>query len=515
MPDRILSHQLSQIPRSVKSGHAVGSQPEATKIDHRGMPMRRLFTLRCPCPQREKWLAAAIVVIAVALRLGLAISLVRQPERYFQSDAYGYENLANNLLRFHAFTASEAPPLEPDTFRTPLYPLFMAAIYAVFGHQPFVIVLVQCGASLMSLWFVFLLADRMFGRSAALLAALWMALDLGQVIFASLIMTETVFVTLLVLSTWCTWRLISATIRRKKLIYAGLTGITAGLAALCRPVAMYLPVVMAFVVGVLWLERGHSSRTVWRHVRQTVVIVLLFVATLSPWLLRNAILFRSPQLSSIQGFNLLFHNTAYMRARLEGSTWKEAYTQIRAEVQAETGNRQLNPLELADYYQQKAIREIAGHPAAYAHAHLEGIFWLFAMPNTNFLANLLGILDHPTGIIANLRTRDPSANLQALQGFWNDFVRGSPAQLIFLLALVLEMLILGCIYVGALLGIAASIRKKKWILLAILLGQIGYFALLAGPLGYGRFRIPAMPFICILAGSGWAWALSYTRHRLR
>ena len=122
------------------------------------------------------------------------------------------------------------------------------------------------------------------------IAALWMALDLGQVIHASLILTETVFVTLLLSSIWCTWQLLSATIHRTKLIYAGLTGVTAGLTALCRPVAMYLPVVIAFVVGVFWLERERSSRTIWQHVCQIVVIVLLFVAALSPWLIRNVIL---------------------------------------------------------------------------------------------------------------------------------------------------------------------------------------------------------------------------------
>jgi 4-amino-4-deoxy-L-arabinose transferase-like glycosyltransferase len=370
---------------------------------------------------------------------------------------------------------------------------------------------VQCGASLIGLWLVFRLADQMSGRSAALLAALWMALDLGQVIHASLILTETVFVTLLLSSIWCTWQLLSATIHRTKLIYAGLTGVTAGLTALCRPVAMYLPIVIAFVVGVFWLERERFSRTIWQHVCQIVVIVLLFVAALSPWLIRNVILFRSPQLSTIQGYNLLFFNAGYLRARLKGVTWEEAYAQIQAEVQAEVGDQHLNPLEMADYYQQKAIYEIASHPVAYARVHLAGIFWQFVLPNTNFLANMLGILDRPTGIIANLRTRDLSANLQVLQEFWSDFVRGSPAQLIFLLALVSEVLILGCIYLGASWGIGMGIREKKWTVLAILLGLVGYFAVVTGPVGYGRYRLPAMPFLCILAGSGWARVLSHVR----
>ncbi len=396
------------------------------------MSIRRPLTSRCSRPQTKTLLA--VVIVAAVLRLSLAISLADQPERYFQSDAYGYEYLANNILRFHIFTGSQAPPLEPDTFRTPLYPLLMAAIYAVFGHRPFMVVLAQCGASMISLWLVFRLADQMFGWSAALLAALWMALGLGQVIHASLILTETVFMTLLLSTVWCAWQLLNDTTRRTKLTYAVLTGVTAGLTALCRPMAIYLPVVIAFVVGVFWLERERSLRTIWQRVYQVVVIALLLATTLSPWLIRNVILFHSPQLSTIQGYNLLFFNAGYLRARLKSVTWEESYAQIQAEVQTEIGDQHLNPLELASYYQQKAIQEIADHPVAYARVHLAGIFWQFTLPNTNFLANMLGILDRSTGIIANLRTRDVSASLQVLREFWYEYMHGSPAQLIFILA---------------------------------------------------------------------------------
>jgi len=495
-----------------------------------------------PSPIRS-WSTTAIVLIAVLLRVGLAAALASQPERYFQSDAPHYERLANNLLEFHVFTLSEAPPLEPDALRTPLYPLFMAAIYGLFGHRPFAIVLAQCAASMISLWLASHLAHRTFGRRAALIAALCMALDLGQVIFASLIMTETVFVTLVVSSAWWTWRLVDATtsvrseggcrhpfrsagvpFRRDRLVYAGLAGASAGLAALCRPVATYLPIVLAAVVGVHWLEQGRSrpdrfrktcqvspqgrsAQTIGRALGQIGVMGLAVLISLSPWLIRNALRFDSPQLSTIQGFNLLFHNTAYLRARLDGSTWKEEFNQLRDDVEAEIGDQDLGQMELASYYQQKAIREIASHPVAYAQAHATGMFWFFATPNTNFLANQLGILRQPTGIIANLRTRNLSANLQALREFWDEYVYGAPVQLVFLLALVSEILILGCTYLGALWGTVVGIRERQWASLALLLGLIGYFAFVTGPLGYARFRIPAMPFICILAGSGWAHGL--------
>jgi hypothetical protein len=58
-----------------------------------------------------------------------------------QGDARGYHELATTLLTQHrlAYGATDAP----NALRTPGYPVFVAALYALFGWHPWVVMLFQ------------------------------------------------------------------------------------------------------------------------------------------------------------------------------------------------------------------------------------------------------------------------------------------------------------------------------------------------------------------------------------
>ena len=49
-------------------------------------------------------------------------------------DSKTYARIARNVLEQHSYSEAEAPPYEPTLIRLPGYPLFLAAIYKVFGH---------------------------------------------------------------------------------------------------------------------------------------------------------------------------------------------------------------------------------------------------------------------------------------------------------------------------------------------------------------------------------------------
>lgn len=76
------------------------------------------------------WLA--IFLLALAARWAYAAQL--PPNAPLVSvDAQGYHALALNLLAGHGFTLNTAPPFVPDAIRTPLYPVFVATVYALTG----------------------------------------------------------------------------------------------------------------------------------------------------------------------------------------------------------------------------------------------------------------------------------------------------------------------------------------------------------------------------------------------
>jgi hypothetical protein len=82
--------------------------------------------------QQTKWIAFALLLLtAFSFRLYVA--------RYLANDSPGdgkvYARMARNLLEQHVYSHDEEPPYTPSIIRLPGYPLFLAAIYSVFGHE--------------------------------------------------------------------------------------------------------------------------------------------------------------------------------------------------------------------------------------------------------------------------------------------------------------------------------------------------------------------------------------------
>jgi hypothetical protein len=69
--------------------------------------------------------------------------------------------------------------------------------------------------------------------------------------------------------------------------------------------------------------------------------------------------------------------------------------------------------------------------------------------------------------------------------------------------------LLGLTYAGSGFGIVALVSGRRWFTLALLLLPLLYFLLVPGAPSNPRFRVPAMPYICLLAGLGIMSALGW------
>ena len=69
--------------------------------------------------------------------------------------------------------------------------------------------------------------------------------------------------------------------------------------------------------------------------------------------------------------------------------------------------------------------------------------------------------------------------------------------------LIFSALLLAVVYASATIGTAQLVRERRWLILALLFLLITYFVgLSAGGEANSRFRIPVVPFLAILAGTG-------------
>lgn len=157
-------------------------------------PRAALAALR-EAPRWQRAALAAILLAGLAARLVLV--LVARP--VLASDARDYDVLARNLLDGRGYVQVYEGETESfngftfRAFRSPGYPLLLAAWYAVFGRQPAVALLANVLADLVTQGCFVLIAVHLLGSGPALLVAGLLA---GHVLWTPLLMTESVYTAL-------------------------------------------------------------------------------------------------------------------------------------------------------------------------------------------------------------------------------------------------------------------------------------------------------------------------------
>jgi len=142
--------------------------------------------------RRYLWIVIGIVLFAALFR----IAVVHWLPNDTPGDGIIYAQMARNVLEQHVYSHDTQPPYNPSLVRLPGYPLFLAAIYSVFGHTNngavrFVQALIDtatCGliALLAFLW----QPDKKKKRASAIAALALAAISPFTTIYAATILTE-------------------------------------------------------------------------------------------------------------------------------------------------------------------------------------------------------------------------------------------------------------------------------------------------------------------------------------
>ena len=165
---------------------------------------------------------------------------------------------------------------EPELRRPPGYAFFAAGTILVLGEELRALVFAQHLLGVATAMLTYLLGRVTFGRPAGLAAGLLVALNGALVLSGQSVMTETLFTFLLV----ATLLALLLAGRSGRWGWALLAGIALGAAALTRPVAQALVILvpLAFLV---------YTRRPWPVVRGTALVGIGFALVLVPWMVRN------------------------------------------------------------------------------------------------------------------------------------------------------------------------------------------------------------------------------------
>lgn len=388
-----------------------------------------------------------IFLLALLMRSGWGLVRVLRaddPTALEFPDELDYWSLAQSVVDGHGLVGEHGY----RALRMPLYPGFLAPFVA----SPYGTVcakaaqwLIGAGAALLAA----LLATPVAGRRAGVAAGLIVAVDPFLVFFASLLLTETLFITALCGLWLVGWRIL----RREGAPTLRSWFILGLLSALC--VYLREPSLGLVVIWALYLAAaGGSTRTTWVGAALTLVIV---VAALFPWALRN---------------------------RLVTGRWCWLTNRAGISLYDGVGPQATGRSNLGDIKQMPAVRG------------LDEYAW-----NRYFLDESIKSVRSDPGRIFRLagikiaRTWNPVPNAEDYRSVWVRLISALWTIPVYLLAVV-----------GA-----VRLRRRPAELVALLLPVLFVLGLHSIFVGSVRYRLIAMPMLEVLAAVGLCSALSLQR----
>ncbi|MEK6676827.1 MAG: glycosyltransferase family 39 protein [Planctomycetota bacterium] len=259
-----------------------------------------------------RWRREAIVVLVLAtiVHAGMvgwtyARSGSITTHAFRSLDSQEYFRIAKNIAEQGYFSQSDQPPLQPDTWRTPGYPLLLSVLFLSFGPSSAAIILLQQALGILNAILVFRIAANSMSPKRAMIPAIVFLFEPYHLFYSLWIMSETWFVTILLLN-WCLWIRI---LRSPKKVEIATCGALCGLLILIRPLAILVPV--ALTVGLIF--RAMRKETAARSRFPLYVCVLYAMSCLlvtGAWMARNHIVAGRFALSDQGGVVLAYFKAA-------------------------------------------------------------------------------------------------------------------------------------------------------------------------------------------------------------
>jgi len=339
-------------------------------------------------------------------------------------------------------------------FRAPFYIYCLGLLYSVFGSSLWVGRIFGLIVGLGSIFLTFRIAERVFERRAAIIAALIQSLLPIMIYFESELLLDPLFMLLLQVAIY--FFVVWYDDKTNRSLW--LAGLFLGLASITRPTA--LAVAPIFLIA-LFFKRSESNFKL-NLARLSLPIVLIVGLIFA----RNLIVAGDPVLISSQGgINFYIGNSenadglSAVLPEPMGYNWQ--ISQITQMAEKETG-RTLKPSGVSSWWRNRALGWIVDNPRQFISLYIKKIWY-------------------------NLSSTEVSNN-RSLPGFFAH-----------VLLLKYNPLSFGILFLLAVIGIAAHLKENQK--LKPLVAIIGTYVLVTALFFFSsRFRLPLLPLYAILAG---------------
>lgn len=297
-----------------------------------------------------------VLAIASLLRLYVVWSVVvQQPKGWLFGRGLEMGWLAEALLKGQGLSNPFGPPTGPTAFIAPVYPLFAAGIFRIFGvytqTSEAVILLLHAAANVATVALIMVVARRLGGRAAALTGGILWAVSLPLLWIPSIFWETSFSIALLMLFVLLT---LDAAARPTVLRFIALGALAAFLSLLNPALLLTL---------LAWL--GWLAVISWRSFPQTrtalAASLVAFCLVFSPWPIRNARVFHAfIPLRTTVGFELWMGNLPESHGYLNEKVFPSYNAQELADYE------RMGELAYTNNKTRLAKQQILTHPAAFA-----------------------------------------------------------------------------------------------------------------------------------------------------
>jgi 4-amino-4-deoxy-L-arabinose transferase-like glycosyltransferase len=414
---------------------------------------------------------ALIVLLALALRVGV---IVADSGYVPLQDAYDYNRHGLSIAAGDGYPSSGyTVDRSPTALRPPAYPYLLGGVYAVSGDSVEVARLLGAVLGALLVLLLFSIVRRIWGRRTALVAALFVAVFPSLVLLSRDLLSEQLFIALQLGAVLCVLRFRGS---GGRLGWALAAGALTGLAALTRNPgpALLIPIVLG-----VW-----TLRPPWRGraLIAPLLVVAATVAVILPWTVRNEVEFgRLIPITSSNGFAL---TGTYNKVSYEDPEFTAAWRTptILPEFDSLYATPGIDEATLDAELRRQAVSFAWDHPGYVAEATAVNLLRLFAIAEDS----VVGAGDQPV-TQRGIGSADPLSERIGL-------------------AIAVLLAVVGVV------AIARSAAPRGPLFLWLV--PLAAIAVTAPVAGLPRYRVPADPFILILAAIGSLYLADRLRTRL-
>ena len=442
--------------------------------------------------------AFSIFLLAFSVRLlylGFALSANEWKLHEPISGADCYFVISINLLHGNGYSCNLVPPYTLNSIRPPVEPYFLASLYAPLGTYWLPLVVQIALGSLVPLLGMAIAGYMTKRRKIIMCVGILLALEPTGVLFSIIFYSETIFTVLLLSAIVCLFRYLQDAQRS----YLWASGILLGLATLTKPTSEYLPVL--FALCVLWYFRANLRATLL----PLTVFLALFIATLSPWVLRNYYTFGVAGVSPQLGEQLYVVLVPSVLSFEKGTTFQQEFDAILASGGVDPSSASI---EHGREYFNKAVPILLAHP--------KSLSIISANTGLNFF-----IHDGMIEVLKHVGERPPEKlGKPALFLFLTD-----PGRLLGYIKMVfftpIILILVGriawiLITLFAVVGAVRYVRSEAQTIYGIVsVATIFYFMLTTLVIGLAvtaRYRLPVNALVLIFAVYGGAYLFNTYKH---